>query len=1234
MQDPKRIGSYLIPSTTKRRQITCCLLSLISLVLISISLCRASDIKVVLTGSTTDLKNSVSLFEVMERYCSKEPSPVLWVLNGDIFPSTAGEQQVSQWQTKANTLLDQFPQLQLLISQGDRDWDDSGKSGWGKIQSLEKLLLRNKHERFHLFIEKGCPGPWTFSFSPLLEVVIINSQWWNHPFEKPITSTNACEIADTDIFIEELEEILDESENKNVLILSHFPLESLGNYGGRFPLASHLILPVVGSAVVGFHQNVGTRKDISNAQFDAFRHKLDGVLQNYSSLVFASAHELNHSILKAGDNFYVNSGAMDHGHYAASSKGALFTSSQSGFIEIAYKDDGEVNYQFYLSQNNLTEKSKNGVLMYSPCLESATHPKNTTYNPCVKQISKGGEKRDINISNPTLAIAGQDYASSWFKQQWLGKHYRASWTVPVNVSYLNMDTTYGGLVVNGKGGGRQTTSLKLSAKDGREYVFRSVNKDPSKALPYELRGTIVSEVLKDQTTTQQPYGAVAAAYWLEQINILHSSPTLYVLPDDNALGAFKDEYANLFGMLEVRPTDKTEKDKVFGGAKDIEKSYKMFDKLYRDHDNHVEKLEFVRARLFDLWIGDWSKHEDTWKWAGYKDEKGEVFRPIPRDRDHAFSRWDGIIPWLGDRKWAMPNGENFDYHIRGLRSLMWQARHLDRFVANEVTRDKWIKAAQEIQASITDKDIEEGIRKMPAEIYNPDGSEIEQKLKARIKDLPNYAEQYYYMLAKEVEVVGSNKKEYFHVVRNQDGSVQITVSDLDSDQKPVLSKIYYHRTFYPNETKEVRLFGLLNDDVFFVEGEADKSILIRVISEGGHDTIIDHSSVKKGTSKTKIYEKEDDGKIELGTEGRIVTPPEEQFYHYDRTAFKYNTYLPIALVSYNPFTGFAIQGGVTFTQQRFSKPDFSAKHRVKASISTSGNYEFSYANQFRYLIGKWDGISELILSRPLIYNYFFGIGNDTENDEEQSKDYYRAQYNMASLSAGLTRSFWGQSRIALTASYELDEAIIREDSYLNDHPDVFGVEKLNLFFLRGVLDMDFRDRTALPEHGFRLYFNQYAGHVSGTGDKLASLTELELENYFSTYSKNPFTIGLLLGGGMTDGQLPFYKLFSLGQTNNLNGFKRNRFTGQSKAFLNTELRWQITETRNTFIPLKVGIRGFYDIARVWADSDDRTADYWHYGYGGGFYVTPFREQFSFNISAGSSKEEPLLIAISVGSFFR
>src|SRR5688572_9719684 len=133
-KDPMRISSYTILSKTKFQQVTCCALLVTVLHVFAISICSASDIKVVLTGNTTDLKNSSSLFEVMEKYCSNEPSPVLWVLNGDIFSSTANEEQIGQWQAKAVTLLDRFPQLEILITQGDRDWDDSGKDGWEKIQ--------------------------------------------------------------------------------------------------------------------------------------------------------------------------------------------------------------------------------------------------------------------------------------------------------------------------------------------------------------------------------------------------------------------------------------------------------------------------------------------------------------------------------------------------------------------------------------------------------------------------------------------------------------------------------------------------------------------------------------------------------------------------------------------------------------------------------------------------------------------------------------------------------------------------------------------------------------------------------------------------------------------------------------------------------------------------------------------------------------------------------------------
>lgn len=1193
----------------------------------------AADFKVVLTGNIADLKNPDDIFPIIENYLAQQSGPVLWVMNGDVFPEQWTTGQAVEWKKNAVALLDRAPQLHMLINQGDRDWLDSGKKGWERILALEKALEKEKHQRFQLFLGHGCPGPWTVSF-PMLEIIVINSQWWNHPFDKPTPSSDACSVADTDNFIEELEGILDDTNDKNVLVLSHFPIESPGNYGGHFSAGSYLAPPLISSALVGFKQNIGNPRDISNARFGILRYKLNGVLRDYSSVILATGHERSQSVLQKDNNFYINSGGIAGGSYVAHGKKAALASPDQGFIELTYRENGAVNFQHWTLNGQRVVSRETGNLFLSACGNDARGIKNTLYQPC-NALVKPSDKMDSPHSQPANIAAGSEYASKRFKEKWFGKHYRDSWTVPVKVPYLNMDTTFNGLVISGKGGGRQTTSLKLVAGNGKEYVFRSVDKDPFRALAYELRGTVVSQVLKDQTSTQQPYGAMAVAPLLEKIGILHATPALYVLPKDNKLGAFKENYGNLFGMLEERPTDKIDKPDIFGGAKDIEKSFKLFNKLYHDHGNRVDKHEFARARIFDLWIGDWSKHEDNWKWAGYKTKDGETYRPIPRDRDHAFSRWDGIIPWLADREWGMPNGENFGERIKGLRSLMWQARHLDRFVGSELSKADWVQAAKEIQAAISEQDITAAVHNMPSEIYAKDGREIERKLHIRIGDLQRYAAAYYLLLAKEVDVVGSNKAEYFKVTRRIDGKVEVRMYDVQKGNRQADTiRIYYQRVFDPSETKEIRLYGLSGDDVFDLEGKSEKSILVRVISGGGDDYFFDKSDVRSGGRQTLVYEKDENPHHELGVEARDVKSVDARYYDYDRNAFKYNTYLPIALLTYNPFVGFAIHGGVTFTRQHFGKPDFSARHSLSASVSVKGNYDFSYSNQFRQLVGKWDGISQISVSRPLNYNFFFGMGNDTPKNNDLPSNYYRTQYNSFAVSAGLLKQFWKQSKLEFTANYELAEGIKRSNSYLADHPHIFGVEQLHLIFAKGVLNLDFRDRIALPERGFRFQVSQQAGHVTQSRNDLASISELELEQYFSTRQKNPLTLGLRLGGGIAKGQLPFYKLFSLGQLNDLRGFKRNRFTGESKGFLNTELRWQLTETQNTFVPLKMGIRAFYDLGRVWAKEEKNNANYWHQGYGGGFYITPFREQFAFNISAGSSKEESLLLMISVGSFFR
>ena len=69
---------------------------------------------------------------------------------------------------------------------------------------------------------------------------------------------------------------------------------------------------------------------------------------------------------------------------------------------------------------------------------------------------------------------------------------------------------------------------------------------------------------------------------------------------------------------------------------------KMLNHRYAEDDHFIDQLAFARARLLDLLVGDWDRHEDQWRWAKFKqDDDIKLYRPIPRDRDNVFFWSDG-----------------------------------------------------------------------------------------------------------------------------------------------------------------------------------------------------------------------------------------------------------------------------------------------------------------------------------------------------------------------------------------------------------------------------------------------------------------------------------------------------------------------------------------------------------------------------------------------------------------
>ena len=80
------------------------------------------------------------------------------------------------------------------------------------------------------------------------------------------------------------------------------------------------------------------------------------------------------------------------------------------------------------------------------------------------------------------------------------------------------------------------------------------------------------------------------------------------------------------------------------------------------------------------------------------------------------------------------------------------------------------------------------------------------------------------------------------------------------------------------------------------------------------------------------------------------------------------------------------------------------------------------------------------------------------------------------------------------------------------------------------------------------------------------------------HSKFPVFIGLKGGGAISSGEIPFYKMYNLGQNNYLRGYRKNRFVGESMVFFNSDLKIQLLDIATAFLPIKFGITR---ILRFW-----------------------------------------------------
>ena len=153
----------------------------------------------------------------------------------------------------------------------------------------------------------------------------------------------------------------------------------------------------------------------------------------------------------------------------------------------------------------------------------------------------------------------------------------------------------------------------------------------------------------------------------------------------------------------------------------------------------IDKNALVKARLFDILIGDWDRHAKQWGWVVQKKGENYIAFPLPGDRDNAFFNIDGLLPKLIANKNILPGLQDFDKEIDYMPGLVMP---FDIYFLKNTPDETFAIEARRLQEALHDAAIEKAFKVWPEQFYRLDAVKILETIKARRNNLVEYAVQF------------------------------------------------------------------------------------------------------------------------------------------------------------------------------------------------------------------------------------------------------------------------------------------------------------------------------------------------------------------------------------------------------------------------------------------------------------------------------------------------------------
>lgn len=1185
--------------------------------------------RIVLIGDAGQLTNGRHpVVDAVRSTIPMDKKTTILFLGDNLYKEGLPDDQNAEYYNKARAVLDSQLSVadgtpaKVYMIPGNHDWENGSRNGFDAIirQQLYVDFIGKPNVKY--YPEDGCPGPVELLLGKdsSIAVILFDSQWWLHPYDKPEIESD-CSCKTKDELVTQMGDLLARNSKRLVLIACHHPFESNGMHGGYYTLKQHIFpftdikkslyipLPVLGSIYPIARSVFGTPQDLKHPNYANMVQQISAVVKAASpNVIYVSGHDHNLQYIKKNGYNYIVSGGGCKQNRTSKNRSSQYNSTSTGFSVMEVSTNKNVTITFYTVSDTAVHKDYSSTILNFSTLAEEPVAKKEESVPVFKDTVNRAARKDYKT------ISG-------LKKFFMGQNYRPEWSTPVNMKVLHLSTEKGGLKIRSLGGGKQTRTLQLADKTGKEWILRSTIKNTANVIPDVYRSEMAHNLVTELSSASHPYASLIVPELTKSLHIASPHPELFFVPDDPALGIYRPLFANTVCLLE-------EKEPSFDGS-NTKTTAKAFNKMLEENDHRPDQPAVLRARLLDIVLGDFDRHFDQWKWGTTDTGKGKIYYPIPRDRDQALFHSDGfLLKAISGR--AMPFLKGFRYHIPKVNWLGYTARDFDRFFLAELNKEEWQNTIAEVQQKLNDSVIARAVNKLPAEIRGIRNDKIIQKMISRRNLLTREAMTYYNFISRKVNVVGSNRKEYFKVSKQEDGGLQVRVYARNKGNDT--SFIMYNRVFYPSVTKEIRLFGLHDNDVFEIDEDVASRIKIRIIGGKGNDTFD-----IKGRTETILYDQKNGSNfITSGSHAKNRFAVDEPGNDKTIVGFNYNTTkLPQLIIGYNSDDGYLIGAGIARRTYGFRNLPYASDQKLGVLYApTYSAWQVNYKAEFNHITRGYDLLVNANYASPALRN-FFGLGNNSAVQAGKNDQFYQTRYQTLEAEI-LARKRVFEKLHFMIGPYYYQYSAKRSDNLNNILADrgTSGLNPEQVFTQKKYLGakvlmrLDNRNNEFFPTRGM-LWNNQIIS-MAGIGSGSNNLTSISSDMTLYASLSDPAKVVAILrfgGGKLLNKNYEYFQAMNFGANNGMTAFRKNRYAGRSSLYSGIEMKVKLFDLNSFIIPGTVGVSGFYNTGRVWQPGDNRGS--WHGAYGFGMYINPLN-LFSVSASAGFMDKERFY-SITIGT---